>query len=319
MAEAIPVGAPAPRVRRIELDRPWAWLAAGWRDMTRAPAVSLAYGVLFAVIGWAVTFGLWWADMIYLILPLTAGFLIMGPILAVGLYEVSRRHEQGRQATLGDALAAFRANPSQIAFMGVTLLLLFFAWIRVAVLIFFLFFGLEPPNPEAFVGIVFFSAGSLPFLIVGTVGGRPARGARLRDQRDLDPAAARPRGGPCRHRDRRELQGGPRQPDDDGVLGGADRAVRRRRPRHLLPRPDRDAAADRARQLARLSRPRGVVSMQDDNLGAWGLGIAMALLSLLGLVLASAATDRIFYGTGFALFLFGVLFIFGLIHRHVGR
>jgi uncharacterized membrane protein len=171
MAEAIPVGAPAPRVRRIELDRPWTWLAAGWRDMTRAPTVSLAYGVLFAVIGWAVTFGLWWAGMIYLILPLTAGFLIMGPILAVGLYEVSRRHEQGRQATLGDALAAFRANPSQIAFMGVTLLLLFFAWIRVAVLIFFLFFGLEPPNPEAFIGVVFFSAGSLPFLIVGTAAG----------------------------------------------------------------------------------------------------------------------------------------------------
>ena len=35
-------------------------------------AVSLAYGVLFAVVGWAMTFGLWWADMIYLILPLTA-------------------------------------------------------------------------------------------------------------------------------------------------------------------------------------------------------------------------------------------------------
>lgn len=171
MAEAISVGAPAPRVRKVELDRPWTWLAAGWRDLTRAPAVSLAYGVLFAVIGWAVTFGLWWAGMIYLILPLTAGFLIMGPILAVGLYEVSRRHEQGRRATLGHAIAAFRANPTQIAFMGITLLLLFFSWIRIAVMIFFLFFGLEPPNPEAFVGTVFFSAGSLPFLIVGTAAG----------------------------------------------------------------------------------------------------------------------------------------------------
>jgi uncharacterized membrane protein len=171
MAEAISVGAPAPRVRKVELDRPWAWLAAGWRDLTRAPAVSLSYGVLFAAIGWAVTFGLWWADMIYLILPLTAGFLIMGPILAVGLYEVSRRHERGEQASLADALGAFRANPTQIAFMGVTLLLLFFSWIRVAVMIFFLFFGLEPPNPEAFVGTVFFSSASLPFLIVGTAAG----------------------------------------------------------------------------------------------------------------------------------------------------
>jgi len=171
MAEAVPVGAPAPRIRKIELDRPWAWLAAGWRDMARAPAVSLTYGVLFALVGWTVTFGLWWADMIYLILPLTAGFLIMGPILAVGLYEVSRRHERRQAASLGDALAAFRANPSQIAFMGVTLLLLFFAWIRIAVMIFYLFFGLAPPSPEDFVGRVFFSAESLPFLVIGTAAG----------------------------------------------------------------------------------------------------------------------------------------------------
>jgi uncharacterized membrane protein len=171
MAEAVPIGAPAPRIRKIDLDRPWAWLAAGWRDLAWAPTVGLTYGVLFALIGWAVTFGLWWAGMLYLILPLTAGFLIMGPILAVGLYEVSRRHERGQRATLGDALAAFRANPTQIAFMGVTLLLLFLAWIRLAVMIFYLFFGLTPPSPADFVGQVFFSAESLPFLVVGTAMG----------------------------------------------------------------------------------------------------------------------------------------------------
>jgi uncharacterized membrane protein len=172
MAEAISVGVPAPRIRKIELDRPWSWLAAGWRDLTHAPGVGLIYGLLFALVGWAVTFGLWWIGAIYLILPLTAGFLIMGPLFAVGLYEVSRRHERGERATLGDAMKAFRANPSQIAFMGVTLLLLFFAWIRLAVMIFYLFFGLTPPSPADFVGRVFFSAESLPFLVVGTaVGG----------------------------------------------------------------------------------------------------------------------------------------------------
>ncbi len=171
MAEALSVGSPPPRIHKIELDRPWAWLAAGWRDLASAPLISLSYGLFFAVIGWAITFGLWWVDMIYLILPLSAGFLITGPILAVGLYDVSRRLEAGEQPTLRSALAAFRENPSQIAFMGVTLLLLFFAWIRVAVMIFFLFFGLEPPPLQDFVGVVFFSAGSLPFLIVGTAAG----------------------------------------------------------------------------------------------------------------------------------------------------
>jgi uncharacterized membrane protein len=55
--------------------------------------------------------------------------------------------------------------------MGVTLLLLFLAWIRLAVLIFFLFFGLRPPSLHDFIGHVFFSAGSLPFLIFGTLVG----------------------------------------------------------------------------------------------------------------------------------------------------
>ena len=171
MAEAVPVGASPPTIRKVDLDRPWVWLAAGWRDLIAAPAVSLTYGVVFAVVGWILTFGLWLLDAIYLILPLSAGFLILGPIIAVGLYDVSRRLERGETPTLGAALRAYRANPSQIAFMGVALLLLFIAWIRLAVMIFFLFFGLEPPNPEAFVGTVFFSPESVPFLIVGTAVG----------------------------------------------------------------------------------------------------------------------------------------------------
>jgi hypothetical protein len=59
--------------------------------------------------------------------------------------------------------------------------------------------------------------------------------------------------------------------------------------------------------------------MQDDTTGPWVLGTIMGLLSLIGLALASAAEDTVFYGTGLALFVFGVLFIFGLIHRHVGH
>ncbi len=59
--------------------------------------------------------------------------------------------------------------------------------------------------------------------------------------------------------------------------------------------------------------------MRDDSIAPWILGGVMGLLSLFGLFLASAAQDNIFDGTGLALFLFGILFIFGLIHRQVGR
>jgi hypothetical protein len=58
---------------------------------------------------------------------------------------------------------------------------------------------------------------------------------------------------------------------------------------------------------------------RDASIGPWILGGVMALLGLVGLFVASRAEDDVFYGTGLALFLFGVLFIFGLIHRHVGR
>jgi hypothetical protein len=62
-----------------------------------------------------------------------------------------------------------------------------------------------------------------------------------------------------------------------------------------------------------------VQDTQEETIGPWVLGAAMGLLALIGLALASAAEDTVFYGTGLALFVFGVLFIFGLIHRHVGH
>ncbi|MDX1541688.1 MAG: hypothetical protein R3349_09825 [Geminicoccaceae bacterium] len=51
----------------------------------------------------------------------------------------------------------------------------------------------------------------------------------------------------------------------------------------------------------------------------WTLAILMALLSLVGLIMASGAEDEVFYGTGLALFAFGVLFVFVVINRNIGR
>lgn len=59
-----------PEIRVVEMDRPWTWLAAGWRDFTSAPLVSLSYGFLFSIAGYVVVYGLYAIDMFYLILPL---------------------------------------------------------------------------------------------------------------------------------------------------------------------------------------------------------------------------------------------------------
>ncbi|NNG02657.1 MAG: DUF2189 domain-containing protein [Inquilinus sp.] len=162
-----------PQVRRIDMDRPWAWLAAGWHDFRSAPMVCAGYGVIFALAGFILALLIWAYDVFYLVLPLTAGFMLMGPILAVGLYEISRRLEAGEPVSLGVALTAWRRNVSQIALMGLMLMLFLLGWIRIATLIFALFFADNPPRPDMmFIIDVFFSASSLPFLIVGTaVGG----------------------------------------------------------------------------------------------------------------------------------------------------
>lgn len=174
MAEATTVplpGAASIRIRTIEIDQPWRWLAAGWQDFRRNPAVGVLYGVLAAITGYLILVGLWWAGLLHLILPLLGGFLIVGPILTVGLYETGRRQEQGEETTFLEALAAFRRNPSQIALVGVALLLLMFAWARLAALLFFLYFGGDPPSFEDLFAETFLEAEALPFLVIGTAAG----------------------------------------------------------------------------------------------------------------------------------------------------
>ena len=161
-----------PPIRRVELDRPWQWLTAGWRDLTRAPLLSVSLGLVFALAGWLLTFGLWWANLLYLVLPMATGFMIVGPILAIAFYEISRRLAAGEPISFTGAFAPFRRNPRQIAVMSFVLLLILLTWLRIAAMIFMLYWGLEPPSFEELVVNTFLRPASLPFLIIGTaIGG----------------------------------------------------------------------------------------------------------------------------------------------------
>lgn len=160
-----------PEVRLVEMDRPWAWLAAGWRDLARAPVVSLSYGLIFAVAGYIVIYGLYALDMFYLILPMAAGFTLVGPVAAVGLYDVSRRLESDKAVSFVTTMKSFLVRPGTIPAMGLVLSLFLLAWIRIAMLIFALFFSETVIPRENFIETVFFAPESLPFVIVGTLVG----------------------------------------------------------------------------------------------------------------------------------------------------
>ena len=161
-----------PGIRSVAADRPWAWLAAGWQDTWRAPGISLTYGALFAVVSLVLTLGLFWAEWEYLLPPLAAGFMLLGPMLAVGLYETSRRLQTGEPVTLGDALFVATRSPTQLAFLGVVLMLFLLAWIRIATLLFALFFGtLEFPPLSETPELLFFTWTGLGLLVVGSAVG----------------------------------------------------------------------------------------------------------------------------------------------------
>lgn len=156
------------RVRVVGMDRPWAWLSAGWRDLVAAPKVSLAYGAVFAGFGLAITVGAWSAGIIYLTLPLAAGFMLIGPILAVGLYDVSRRLSLGETPSLDQAIAAWRTNRTQIALMGMVLLIIFLFWIRIASLLVALFFSKSALSLGTLIQETLFSVNGISFLFVGS-------------------------------------------------------------------------------------------------------------------------------------------------------
>jgi uncharacterized membrane protein len=168
--EAAPVPAPMPsRIRRVPNDRPWTWLGAGWRDLMATPHIGFFYGGAVVAAGWALVVLLLQAGAAWAVLPATAGFFLVAPLLGAGLYETSRRRERGEEVSLGLAFGAFRRNAPQLALMGAALLLIHLFWVRVAGLLFAVFFGLGfSPAIETLPMALLRSDNLLPFLVIGT-------------------------------------------------------------------------------------------------------------------------------------------------------
>ena len=131
-------------VRRVGLGEPLRWLAAGARDLRRAPRVGFFYGAAFAAMGWAVVLVFRGApEYAY---ALTAGFLLVGPFVATGLYDASRRLARGERVRLADTLLAWRANTGAFAVFGLVLLVLLLLWSRISLVIFAVFFASGVPR-----------------------------------------------------------------------------------------------------------------------------------------------------------------------------
>lgn len=121
---------------------PLHWLALGWRDFRRAPAIGLFYGACFVLMGWALV--LTFQSAPEYTLALSAGFLLMGPFLCLGLYDVSRRIEQGQPPSWRASLTSWRVNSGQLAIFATVLLVLEMLWGRAAMIVFAISFDSVP-------------------------------------------------------------------------------------------------------------------------------------------------------------------------------
>ncbi len=138
------------RLYRVDLEAPWRWLQAGWSDIERIPRISLTYGAVFTVLALVLVLGLSYSGLQSMILPLAGGFLLVGPVFAVGLYESSRRLAANEPVSLNTLFNAGSHVVGQLALFGLSLLLIFLAWVELAFLLFMLFYGgqSQPPLQE---------------------------------------------------------------------------------------------------------------------------------------------------------------------------
>jgi len=138
--------------RTVPVLRPLGWLAAGWRDFMRCPLPGLLHGLLLAVFGAA----LFWAarSQFWLLSGAFSGFLLVAPILATGLYAVSRALQRSGRADLAVSLRAWRPRDGRLVVFGVLLAFAGTGWVMTSASLITAFAGAPVPSPQAFMKVV---------------------------------------------------------------------------------------------------------------------------------------------------------------------
>src|SRR6266446_7046086 len=134
----------APTIRTIGLSDLYEALRLGWEDFKAVPSHAIILCVIYPVLGLVLARTVLGYSVLPLLFPLAAGFALLGPFAALGLYELSRRRQRGEQATAWDALEVLR-SPSFGAMLGLgaLLLALFVTWVATAQAIYIEVFGYQ--------------------------------------------------------------------------------------------------------------------------------------------------------------------------------
>lgn len=154
---AHPAGArpapPLPQVRRIAPGAPLRWLVRGAADLRAHPGIAAFYGACFWAM--AAVLGLVFRHSPEYTMTIVSGCLLVGPFLAMGLYDASRRGEQGTPASLGASLTCWDRHLGSMGLLVLVLTLLELLWGRASLVVFAVFFNTGMPSTASVLEAVF--------------------------------------------------------------------------------------------------------------------------------------------------------------------
>ena len=128
-----------PPRRKLARNAALAWLREGYRYMGRARGVSMAYGTVFAAIGMLIT---WLGfNRPQFVLTFWTGFLLVGPLFAMGLYRIAQLQDRGETIRFSACMGALRKRLGSVALFSLLLSLVMIAWIRFSTLAAALYIG----------------------------------------------------------------------------------------------------------------------------------------------------------------------------------
>jgi uncharacterized membrane protein len=160
---------PAPAIRHIHASDIWTSLREGFADFEAYRSDVLFLCATYALVGLVMARLAFGMDLLPLLFPLASGFAIIGPLAAVGLYEMSRRREQGATVGWANAFDVFKAPAiGGIMAMGMILIAVFLAWLATAWVIFQSTMGpVVPTSPAAFAHDVFTTGPGQMMIVLG--------------------------------------------------------------------------------------------------------------------------------------------------------
>ena len=147
--------------RTLATTAPLRWLGLGWADMQRAPRLSLAYGAALMLLSMLIALFTWRFGTLALYIGLATGFVFIGPVLAVGLYSISRQLGNGLTPVLGYCMREGTYHLKELLVLGVVLLIVLLVWARAAAIVHVFFPAMATPG----------LAELLPFLGIGSAVG----------------------------------------------------------------------------------------------------------------------------------------------------